>query len=75
MSVPQELLDLLTTAQTDLDAAVSADVAYEGSVEELNMAIDEEEEAKESALAAHRKSSESANFALDALKKHFGIGQ
>lgn len=72
-TVPQDLLDLLNEAQKQLDEAQAAAVFHEVKVQELQDALDDEDEAKEDAFEQLQESNAAAAVALDSLKKHFGI--
>jgi hypothetical protein len=73
MQLPQDVMDLLGKAEDDLAAAGTADTAHQQTVDALTLATKAEADANQASLDAHKTSVASAQAALDALKKHFGL--
>ena len=72
-TVPQELLDLLNEAHRQLEEANDAMILHSVKEQEADEAIDEAEEAKESAFELLQESNASAGIALTELQGYFGI--
>lgn len=72
-TLPQDLLDLLNEAQKQLEEANDASVFHTVRQQELEDAVDAEEEAREVAFDQLQDSNAGAAIALDELRKHFGV--
>lgn len=72
-TLPQDVLDLLSTAEDKLQGALTADGAHAAASDNLTLAQADEADKAGKALAAHQDANASATLALNALKAHFGI--
>lgn len=73
MSIPQNLLDLITTAEDGLTAATAADDALGVSKTALTAAQEQVDKGAADALTAHQDANQKAAAAIAELKKHLGM--
>ena len=72
-TVPQELLDLLNEAQKQLDEATEASTFHAIKLQELEEAMDAEEEAQDNEVVQLQESNATAAVAIAEIKAHFGL--
>jgi molybdate-binding protein len=71
--VPQQLSDLLNSAQTALEAAQAADVVHDKASADLATAQAVEKTSADSALGAHQVANKAASDFVVAAKAYFGL--
>ena len=71
--LPQELKDLLTEAETKLEAAKTKDTVDAAAAETLAVATEAKVATAAEALSAHQDANVSATAAIAALRLHFGV--
>ena len=72
-NVPQSILDLLDSAELDLEAAHAADEKHDEDLIALAAAENTEANSRDSAIEAHQTANKSASALVAAVKEYFGL--